>query len=97
MRKNSIVLKDHAHITQMRWYIINDLIIYFDRTAFDRVKADNHSQQRSFATAGRSQQRKKFSGPDIYWQTVDNSILAKPLNDIIDSNRYTHKITAFLF
>ena len=66
MRKNSIVLKDHTHITQMGRDIIDDLVIYFDRAAFDRVEADDHAQQSRFAAAGGAQQRKKLAGAHIY-------------------------------
>ena len=95
MRKNSIVLKDHAHITLIHRNIIDDLAVQLNGAAVNGVKADDHPEQGGLAAAGGTQQGKKLAGLNLQGQTVNHRGTAEPFNDLVNRNGYAHVTSIF--
>ena len=92
MRKNRIVLKDHADVSLCRVKVVNNLVIEGKRTSFNTVETGDHSQQRSLSAARRPKQRKKLALANRQRQIRNNGVVTISLDSIFDVNTDAHVI-----
>ena len=93
VREDRIALEDHADIALVRRDIVDDLVIEADLAAFNGVEARDHAQKRRLSASRRAEQGKEFSILDVLRQSRDDGQLAVALDDLVDVDCHTHRIT----
>ena len=74
----------------MRRHIVDQLIAKVELAAFDGVETGNHAQQRGFAAAGGTQQRKELTLPDLQRHVVQRRKVSIPLYRILNNHFIAH-------
>ena len=90
VRKDGVILENHADVALVRGDIVDDPAVKGDGAALDGVEARDHAQQRRLAAAGGAEQREELALPDVQIQVGDDDILPIFLDDVLKMNPYAH-------
>ena len=84
MRENSIVLKNHAHVSAVGGDVVDYFPVNQNFPGFYGVEADNHSQQGGFSASRWPQKCKELSRFNLGGKPLDDNITAVCFCNIID-------------
>ncbi len=93
VRKERVVLEDHADIAQVRGKVGDVLVADHDPALGGSGEARHHVEDRRFPGPGRSEQDQELTGMDIEVEPIDGDNGLIPLRDAIQVQRTRHRRT----
>ena len=93
VRKDGIVLEDHADVALVGRDVVDDPSVEGDGAALDGVEAGDHAQQRGLAAAGGAEQREELALAHVEAEAGDDDIFAILLDDVFKVDGYAHGVS----
>jgi hypothetical protein len=92
VRENGIRLEHHVDGAAVRGHIGDVYTIDYDLPLCGDLEPRQHAQERGFAAAGSSENRKKFAAPDIEIDGIDSDEIAKTLAQVRNADECIGRI-----